>query len=74
MSNELKWSEYDFTKIPFDDIVSVGQRTLCIETFSLYLGFLVASAITGAVIVGHMQDQIEKIIDQPSFVSKQLTK
>ena len=28
MSNELKWSEYDFTKIPFDDIVSVGQRTL----------------------------------------------
>lgn len=25
---ELKWSEYDFTKIPFDDIVEVGQRTL----------------------------------------------
>jgi len=27
-SEELKWSNYDFTKIPFDDIVSVGQRTL----------------------------------------------
>ena len=25
---DLKWSEYDFTKIPFDDIVQVGQRTL----------------------------------------------
>lgn len=24
----LKWSQYDFTKIPFDDIVKVGQRTL----------------------------------------------
>ena len=24
----LKWSEYDFTKIPYDDIVQVGQRTL----------------------------------------------
>ena len=28
MTEDLKWSEYDFTKIPFDDIVSVGQRTL----------------------------------------------
>jgi len=28
MSEDLKWSNYDFTKIPFDDIVSVGQRTL----------------------------------------------
>ena len=28
-SNEdLKWSDYDFTKIPYDDIVQVGQRTL----------------------------------------------
>ena len=28
-SNEdLKWSNYDFTKIPYDDIVQVGQRTL----------------------------------------------
>ena len=26
--NDLKWSNYDFSKIPFDDIVSVGQRTL----------------------------------------------
>ena len=26
--NNLNWSEYDFTKIPFDDLVSVGQRTL----------------------------------------------
>jgi len=29
MNNDnLAWSEYDFTKIPFDDLVSVGQRTL----------------------------------------------
>jgi len=27
MSN-LKWSDYDFKKIPFNDLVSVGQRTL----------------------------------------------
>jgi len=26
--NNLKWSDYDFKKIPFDDIVQVGQRTL----------------------------------------------
>lgn len=28
MSEDLKWSDYDFTKIPFDDLVSVGQRTM----------------------------------------------
>ena len=28
MSENLKWSEYDFTKIPFDDLVRVGQRTM----------------------------------------------
>lgn len=28
MSNNLLWSNYDFTKIPFNDIVQVGQRTL----------------------------------------------
>ena len=28
MTEDLKWSNYDFSKIPFDDIVSVGQRTL----------------------------------------------
>ena len=28
MSDDLKWSSYDFTKIPFDKIVKVGQRTL----------------------------------------------
>jgi len=26
--NDLKWSDYDFTKIPFNDLVKVGQRTL----------------------------------------------
>ncbi|SVD59321.1 uncharacterized protein METZ01_LOCUS412175, partial [marine metagenome] len=25
---DLKWSNYDFTKIPYSDLVSVGQRTL----------------------------------------------
>lgn len=28
MSEDLKWSNYDFTKIPFNDITQVGQRTL----------------------------------------------
>jgi len=28
MENDLKWSNYDFSKIPFNDLVSVGQRTL----------------------------------------------
>ena len=39
--NDLKWSNYDFTKIPFDDLVSVGQRTLLyrdIFTVSWLLG------------------------------------
>ena len=28
---DLKWSNYDFTKIPYNDLVSVGQRTLLIQ-------------------------------------------
>ena len=39
--NDLKWSNYDFTKIPFEDITSVGQRTLLyrdIFTVSWLLG------------------------------------
>lgn len=28
MQNDLKWSDYDFSKIPFDNIVSLGQRSL----------------------------------------------
>ncbi len=28
MTEDLKWSKYDFTKIPYDDLVQVGQRTL----------------------------------------------
>jgi hypothetical protein len=28
MNNNSNRSEYDFTKIPFDDSVSVGQRTM----------------------------------------------
>jgi organic radical activating enzyme len=39
--SDLKWSDYDFTKIPFDDIVQVGQRTLLyrdIFTVSWLLG------------------------------------
>jgi organic radical activating enzyme len=41
MTTDPKWSEYDFTKIPFDDLVSVGQRTLLyrdIFTVSWLLG------------------------------------
>lgn len=39
--SKLKWSEYDFTLIPFDDIISFGQRTLLyrdIFTVSWLLG------------------------------------
>jgi len=28
MSEDLKWSEYDFTKTPYDKVVRVGQRTM----------------------------------------------
>ena len=28
MTLDLKWSQYDFSKIPFHNIVSLGQRTL----------------------------------------------
>lgn len=28
MTDDLKWSEYDFSKVPFDDLVRVGQRTM----------------------------------------------
>lgn len=28
MDKDLKWSEYDFTKTPYEDIVRVGQRTM----------------------------------------------
>ena len=28
MTKDLKWSNYDFSKIPFDDIVELGQRSL----------------------------------------------
>ena len=41
MTENLKWSNYDFTKIPFEDIVQVGQRTLLyrdIFTVSWLLG------------------------------------
>ena len=39
--NDLNWSDYDFTKIPFDDIIQFGQRTLLyrdIFTVSWLLG------------------------------------
>jgi len=36
MSEDLKFSEYDFTKIPFDKIVSFGQRTMLYrDTFTV---------------------------------------
>lgn len=28
IKNKIEWSQYDFTKIPFNDIVKFGQRTL----------------------------------------------
>lgn len=41
MNDRLKWSEYDFTQIPFDDITRFGQRNLIyrdIFTVSWLLG------------------------------------
>lgn len=41
MPKDLKWSQYDFAKIPFDDIVQVGHRNLLyrdIFTVSWILG------------------------------------
>lgn len=28
LSNDLKWSQYDFTKVPLDRIVKIGQRSM----------------------------------------------
>ena len=28
MNDDLKWTEYDFTQTPYDDLVRVGQRTM----------------------------------------------
>ncbi len=42
--DQLSWSNYDFTKIPFDRIVKVGQRTM------LYRDMFVVSWILGSVI------------------------
>jgi hypothetical protein len=28
MDETLKWSQYDFTEIPFDRIVKLGQRSM----------------------------------------------
>lgn len=39
--NELSWSNYDFSKIPFDDIVKVGQRSM------IYRDLFVVSWILG---------------------------
>jgi organic radical activating enzyme len=41
MGDDLQWSAYDFTKIPYDDLVRVGQRTMLyrdIFTVSWLLG------------------------------------
>jgi hypothetical protein len=75
MTEDLKWSNYDFTKIPFDDIVSVGQSVLFFTAiFLLLVGYWAVSATINVVTVGRTLDQIEKTIDQQNYVLKQLTK
>jgi hypothetical protein len=65
MTTDPKWSEYDFTKIPFDDLVSVGQRTLLyrdIFTVSWLLGLSVIIVVRTA---GHMRVATLKITGLP---------
>ena len=65
---DLKWSNYDFTKIPYNDLVSVGQRTLLYRDLLLSVGCWVDFVITDVLIVGHTQGQIKKITDQLNCV------
>ena len=74
MSEDLKWSNYDFTKIPFDDIVQVGQRTLLYRDILLLVGSLGDSVTTDVATAGPTQEATEKTIDQQNSVSKQLKK
>ena len=59
------WSQYDFTQIPYDDLVKVGQRT---ETCFPYHGYWDVSVITSVLIVGLMLEATEKTIDRQSCV------
>ena len=66
MAEDLKWSNYDFTKIPLNDIVSVGQRTLLYrDIFTVAVGYLVLFVITGVATVGLTQE-VTKDPDPPA--------
>ena len=68
--SDLKTSTYDFSAIPFDDLTSVGQRTLLhrdIFTVSWLLeGFVIIDVVT----VGPCFLVIEKIIDPTELCLK----
>ena len=74
MTEDLKWSNYDFTKIPFDDIVQVGQRTLLYRDIFSVSWLLGRFSIIVAVIVGLTPVATVKTTDPPNFVLKQLMK
>ena len=68
MTNDLKWSEYDFSKVPFDDLVRVGQRTMLYrDMFSVSCCQDVFVTINART-VGLMLGVIEKIIDRLNYV------
>ena len=57
MTDDIKkdsnyWSQYDFTQIPYDDIVKVGQRTLLYRDLFSVSWLLDVSVITNVVTVG----------------------
>ena len=70
MNEDLKWSDYDFKKIPLDDIVSVGNVLCFIVTYSQLVGCLVVFATITVATVGLMLEAVKKIIDQLNFVCR----
>ena len=72
MSEDLKWSNYDFSKISFHDIFSMLDKGhCCIEIFLRSVGYLVF-AITGVATVGLTQEVTEKIQTKSSCVPQLL--
>ena len=73
MTDDIKkdsnyWSQYDFTQIPYDDIVKVGQRTLLYRDLFSVSWLLDVSVITNVVTVILTQEVIEKTIDRQNYV------
>lgn len=62
--DNLKWSEYDFTKTPYDKLVRVGQRNILYRDMFTVSWLLGRFATITVATVGLMLEAVEKTIDQ----------